>query len=215
MASICATAASRSSMKARRGASWSARSICPRMRSRPTSRSPIRRSRAICTWTAFPREGVPFELEVPRAALTQDYSSLEVGEFARATGRLRGRRQHRRHTGRTAGTHRQDRQQPLRPARAADQRRASRRRRPRIRRRSGQVELDASWRLDGSAMQIDPLVLDARRHALHGQFPARRRRGSGGRIHPARRSPGHRALHSAHRSRERALRVAHRRAARR
>ena len=117
----------------------------------------------------FPAEGVPFELEVPKAALTQDYSSLEVGEFTVRLGGLEAE-------GNVAGTL----GEPLALTGKIDSNRfdlralltsvgieAPKTTDPHA---LGQVELDASWRLEGGAMQIDPLVLAHRRHALHREI---------------------------------------------
>ena len=117
----------------------------------------------------FPVEGMPFELEVPKAALTQDYSSLDVDEFSVRLGGLEAE-------GSISGTL----GEPLALAGRIDSNRfdlnalltgvgieAPKTTDPRA---LGQVELDASWRLEGSAMQVDPLVLSVDDTRFTGNF---------------------------------------------
>ena len=122
----------------------------------------------------FPAAGLPFELEVPKATLTEDYSNLEVAEFTVRLGGLEAEG----NIGGSLG-------EPLALAGRIDSNRfdlnalltsvgieSPKTTDPRA---LGQVELDASWRLQGSAVQVDPLVLTIDDTRFTGNF----RRGAG------------------------------------
>ena len=117
----------------------------------------------------FPAAGVPFELSSPKAALTQDYSALEVGEFRARLGGLEAE-------GSIAGTL----SEPLALAGKIDSNRfdlhalmasigmeAPKTTDPQA---LGEVELDASWRFEGGAMQVDPLALNVDDTSFTGNF---------------------------------------------
>lgn len=117
----------------------------------------------------FPAEGLPFELSVPKVALTKDYSNLEVGNF---TVRLRDFEAE----GSIGGTL----GEPLSLAGKIDTNRfdlhtllasvgveAPKTTDPRA---LGQVEIDATWRFNAGAVQIDPLALDVDDTRFTGSF---------------------------------------------
>ena len=117
----------------------------------------------------FPAAGVPFELDVPKVALAKDYSSLDVGEFSlrfgalEAEGNIAGGLGEPLALGGKIDTNRFDLQALL----ASVGIEAPKTTDPRA---LGQVELDAAWRLDGAAMQIDPLALAVDDTRFTGNF---------------------------------------------
>jgi AsmA protein len=123
----------------------------------------------------FPAAGVPFELAAPKVALTEDYSSLEVGEFTARLGGLEAKGG----IGGALG-------EPMALSGKIDSNRfdlpallasigveAPKTTDPRA---LGQVELDASWRLEGGAVQLEPLSLTVDDSHFTGNF----RRDAGG-----------------------------------
>jgi len=117
----------------------------------------------------FPDAGVPFHIEVPKAALTMDYSQLEVGEFELQFGSFEGEGS----VGGSLGeplalkgvidTNSFDLRALLESVGIAAPKTTD----PKA---LGQVELAATWRLDGGAMAIEPLSLTLDDTRFTGKF---------------------------------------------
>jgi hypothetical protein len=117
----------------------------------------------------FPATGVHVELDVPKAVLARDYSSLAVDEFSlqfgalEAEGSVTGSLGEPLVLGGRIDTNRFDLPALLASVGIAAPKTTD----PRA---LGQVELDATWRLDGGAMQIDPLALSIDDTRFNGNF---------------------------------------------
>ena len=173
MASNSMTAASRSRTRALRGASPSPRSTYPRTRSRPRHRSRTPKSRATFTWTAFPTLACRFisKCRRPRSPWTIHSSKSANSSCNSAASRVRAASVEAwasRWRSRASST---PTPSILRALLESVGIAAPKTTDPKA---LGKVELAASWRLDGGAIAIEPLSLDARRHAFHRQIRARR-----------------------------------------
>ena len=135
----------------------------------------------------FAAAGRAVPLEVPEAVLPEDFASVEVKEFSDRVRRLRGRRRGcaaRSASSRSLRASSMTNEFDPRALLASVGIEAPKTTDPKA---LGKMRFDGTWAFDDGAIGIDPFTLDARRHALHRQFPSRRGRRSGRRVRAARR----------------------------